>query len=1556
MKCYTFEGVTLTEEKLYQQIKERLQKDKSLENLKYAIFNIQDDTMQLIEKAHKGYNQSQSVGVHSFINLEHNLMRDDGTMQLSYLSPSYNLQNRILNSISQMMNKGLGMTREEAEQEIRAQINEESGISDFGTLMHELFSIAIKARIENGTSGCDSPEFLEALSKARDQIISGKSYVDSEGVAHQPLLSVLTSKIPGGASIEDIMSKILETCKKVEASIFNGRDPRTIYKSEYQVSTTELIGDIKDKNGQPIKNLRGVIDLLIVNPNGEIEIIDFKVASRGYSDWYAAKQADTDYQLATYRQILAANGINGKKVSLNTFPIYFPLGNVMGMNPEDIKTRTSPNVSSPSKNLDWETGTYTKKLKQLVATILTPLEYENITLKEDIEKDIKSILGTYNLNEASPSIAIKDEIVKSIWPTQNGTQVIYNIIDRRTGHKFSTSSKEKMDKFIDDMLRDLPNLYSDQIKSLVKDIKKYQASNNGEKQEFELLNSSTNSNINIFNVLNGCFGKYCNSNYTLIEIPELLDLGIFLFQNKVTGLVEAVRVTDKNIRTEISICDGSTVLGKFVTNNQAQHMSTVQPLKASIGNVQLIETMAALNQVAPMLQQFKLAAINIINPHLGQRDTADLHILRKNFKYLITKADVENNFDKVITIADTWEVLQDSLSTIISNPSIDSDLRQVISGLDIDTYNVQEKIKLIENSMQKLENRYSQLRKKTFLEKRSFETPQEKVYLILSLALLYYKETPVRYDGKLSKWGLHPEEIIRILGTPFLSQYKGTLNNGFKAVGFLQGLDMGTPTSVPSQNLSALYQFWQSSFQHIRDFTLNQTIYLNKITTEYYKRHGVSNTSRAVINSSSIWESFIERGVDGKFTKELCIVNPDKTPMNEEDKLFLNQMLWEMQKFILPGISEEQQKWRYETHKRQIELLPQVIESKSNGRYYQLPLRRASNFDRMRNIKESGGIISSMKRYWESLKDDYDPRQLHSSAQKILNDEFGEVTEMFNQYKLSERARNKILENENVYDFELDMNLLAIDVAFQHKRKELFDECLTHAAAMATIFHYLNDTTDANFDAELQNLDDEANVMLKNKPIISEELQQVGKGIGLAKRITSLMVLGIRPFQFIKEITYGQFVNYSRAWALKGSGQEVSAKSILQANKYVWGLQAAGWLKSLTGEEDLASFTMIQLLNKKYGMANEDLNNISKNNSLSRTGMKHGLTKYMYIFSSAPDFFNRMSLFIAKMIEDGCFDAHSVDENGNLKYDIKKDKRFSKLVQLGLNSNSTDKEYLQQRALYRAMLNDFIKDGYKKEDGTQLNLFDENLYLPRAYTNREVLALKEVSDQAYGYYDHEAKSLNDQKFFGLVFKQFMAFWTSKTQLWLRAPGSQTTRGRRVPLLEDGKPVYVKYIEDPETHEIIKEYTTENPDGTLEPELVWEGEYVEGLIYSIGFALRDILTCNWTDLVNNKQRIGNLKLALHDILIGIILYNILRFIFSGGTGKQSDMHPVERTLVRAMQDTGPQAMFGLSITPSFVQLFEGLKQDIPSLFSEDPDVANFIRRRFGFIKDITWQQH
>ena len=99
--------------------------------------------------------------------------------------------------------------------------------------------------------------------------------------------------------------------------------------------------------------------------------------------------------------------------------------------------------------------------------------------------------------------------------------------------------------------------------------------------------------------------------------------------------------------------------------------------------------------------------------------------------------------------------------------------------------------------------------------------------------------------------------------------------------------------------------------------------------------------------------------------------------------------------------------------------------------------------------------------------------------------------------------------------------------------------------------------------------------------------------------------------------------------------------------------------KAFAGEGDIADFTMCSALNKVYGFANEDLNRLVENSTLSANGITGNYSRWMYIANSAPDYFNRLALFIAKMIDD-----------------FNKDGRFDKLRKLGLNSNSKDKEYL----------------------------------------------------------------------------------------------------------------------------------------------------------------------------------------------------------------------------------------------------------------------------------------
>ena len=82
--------------------------------------------------------------------------------------------------------------------------------------------------------------------------------------------------------------------------------------------------------------------------------------------------------------------------------------------------------------------------------------------------------------------------------------------------------------------------------------------------------------------------------------------------------------------------------------------------------------------------------------------------------------------------------------------------------------------------------------------------------------------------------------------------------------------------------------------------------------------------------------------------------------------------------------------------------------------------------------------------------------------------------------------------------------------------------------------------------------------------------------------------------------------------------------------------------------------------------------------------------------SSRPDYYNRMTIFLSQMKADGCYEAHSLDKDGTLKYDCKKDKRYAALWTHPKDS----KEYKEALARYIPVAQQFIKEGTKNPDGS----------------------------------------------------------------------------------------------------------------------------------------------------------------------------------------------------------------------------------------------------------------
>ena len=69
-------------------------------------------------------------------------------------------------------------------------------------------------------------------------------------------------------------------------------------------------------------NMMGVLDLVVIDSNGNIQIVDYKTSPKPYSNYDDAKKRTFYYQLASYRRLLQRAGANlGYKAGLYIAPM-----------------------------------------------------------------------------------------------------------------------------------------------------------------------------------------------------------------------------------------------------------------------------------------------------------------------------------------------------------------------------------------------------------------------------------------------------------------------------------------------------------------------------------------------------------------------------------------------------------------------------------------------------------------------------------------------------------------------------------------------------------------------------------------------------------------------------------------------------------------------------------------------------------------------------------------------------------------------------------------------------------------------------------------------------------------------------------------------------------------------------------------------------------------------------------------------------------------------------------------------------------------------------------
>ena len=157
-------------------------------------------------------------------------------------------------------------------------------------------------------------------------------------------------------------------------------------------------------------------------------------------------------------------------------------------------------------------------------------------------------------------------------------------------------------------------------------------------------------------------------------------------------------------------------------------------------------------------------------------------------------------------------------------------------------------------------------------------------------------------------------------------------------------------------------------------------------------------------------------------------------------------------------------------------------------------------------------------------------------------------------------------------------------------------------------------------------------------------------------KVTDMLLMG-NVVSFMRDSIQGVLENMTRSVIKLNT--DISPKSVAAAYAYV----------TTHSTSNARAVNLLRKLCLRYRLSNTDVSRISERAKSARNGI-FNWDNWAYGTLRSPDFLNRMTLFVAKCMEDGCWDAWYINDNNDLAYDWRKDKRFNLLA----NEDTSDPE------------------------------------------------------------------------------------------------------------------------------------------------------------------------------------------------------------------------------------------------------------------------------------------
>ena len=1332
----------------------------------------------------------------------------------------------------------------------------------FGNSLHKCLQLT--AKIKYADIGQDIKKLENELEQEKEKLVD-HIYTFQDSKQFQALSKEDQESFKKQISIVEYSKEVILTSINKVIEDVKQQTMGTVYAfPELELKTRDLSAEFFQKytelKGEKIEGLSAVLDLMsIVKIDNKLTVLitDYKtkISSGGMKDGHAL-------QLGLYKEILKSIGVDLPiRQEIIEFSYTNDSENLIQV--KSVKQTLSAQASAESK------------IKSLFKGINI-----NIEKIKEIQDKSNAVLNDLYSNRSIKKWNVEDFIEylssRKTWTIPKSTKKLIKSVDKANNKIiFTDDSIENLQEFAEKEIEAGNKIKSAKIVGLIERLQDSKIDPDRIKKIVERRGVTVDR---FYKNLQ----KYTMGDWTYVSHPGLEENGIITMQNKLDNTFDFIVLSSGNndFNNAQRLQLGQNLLGDIISDVELKKSKKVIP-ENSMANIIRMKTLALINLFADTFDsKIRISEIKIIDPYDGHQATS------RNL----------NDFQQALKVAKELKAEKVVISNKISFESDEIRLFKFISdfakkyNIEIDnelsgkSYPVQ--IAELEKIRDQIEKDYpSEINPNRSSGEIISEIGELHAWIGSLIATLTGYDVNKQHHS--SKYSFDKKNSF---GAAWSLLRRGEIQrfaeNGYVLTGLVQGMDMSVTYANPDVAVDAISRQHRNAMMRSRRDLEAQGIEINKATTEFLNA-STSKLSQAIIGYNKTAYSCLFQTKDGKIDNNMRLKNPNDPSLAPFQKDYLEIMLWTFNKYRMPSsvISDSDRNKTFSEFKNSEGYQKYLLELTENDKWLNYPLRKAKNAS---IIMGKFGSERAIKQTWSDMIDNFqklvDPRNMFDE-QKKKQQELEESLTMFNQYSESDDDRAELLEKRGPEHFEFNMNIVALDYIFSNIKEKYYNEALKINDYVIGTIRLLELQTGEDYSNTIDAINDRIKVDLHGKHLSDPDLSEPTKVITTLRAVGSVVKIGARPILFAKEMTSSLLKIIAKSSLGYFQNENLSAKEILLAYQKVFGNSLEHMGKKALSQSDLGDFSLVGALNRIYGIANFDMNIVPEKFASDRYGIYNVTKQLLYTTSTAPDFYNRMAIFVACMIKDGCYNAHKIESDGSVTYDMNEDDRFSEFWKNKEIKGYKSEKFNEQYALYEWTARQFNSEGYNLRIGeldpsTGKLIFDP---LPTAYTNLQRDSMKESIGTVLGMYDHEESETSRHKTFSIYFRQFQTYMSGEIKKYF-ATGNQTTSIGRPELKrdDDGNIIYIEGYD--EYGEIIP--TINNKNGDLKPIYEWTGHPVEGLVVSFLGTIHDLFSGDLKEGIKNgdfaaKQRLANCKVFLFNLLIAYLFAKLLALIWGGG---------------------------------------------------------------------------